>query len=125
MSNDEEFEFPKKYLGEEMEFRDYVNEPWIRGKLIGYRSEDLNRFQYENKSYFRFCRPIKQPTYKPYTLETLPWPLSFRGKRSGNLYHASRACGYGVSCGEDLFEFIDLLNDCEHLDGSPMGVKDE
>jgi hypothetical protein len=127
MSNNSDFEFFKKWFGKEVEFNIFDDE-WTKYMLSGY--DEVGEFPvFITKEGHRlrreYVRPIQEPTYKPYTLETVPWPLSFRHKVTNQLFTAIIATEVIIECGGPSWLYKTLLEKCEHLDGSPCGVLEE
>lgn len=75
----------KAYIGQEMEFRLYDSEEWVKGTLTQVsKCNEIGGYPFESDQavWFTFCRLPKQPKIKrvPWTPETAPAPLMVRRK---------------------------------------------
>lgn len=126
MSN-KDFEFFTRNFMKDVEFKFYGDE-WEKSKLVGYDEiGDYPVFISEDSSRLRrqFVREIKEPEYIPYTLKTVPWPLSFKLRDDSKFYTAVQAIDDRVYVGDAFWLYEGLLSSCVHLDGSPCGVLKE
>jgi hypothetical protein len=79
--------------------------------------------------YLSHCEEIKEPTYRPYTKDDDLYNLlclKIRSKLDSSTVHIiSGVTSTGLSIHGEWHDFITAFQEWEHIDGTPLGVKNK